>query len=63
MMVKLYIVLVVFVGVNGMLTFVDPTSEQFRVADPLVQLIVAGTVMSIGKTIEAKEEDYDIACG
>lgn len=62
-MVKLYIVLVVFVGVNGMLTFVDPTSEQFRVADPLVQLIVAGTVMSIGKTIEAKEEDYDIACG
>lgn len=63
MMVKLYIVLAVFVGVNGMLTFVDPTSEQFRVADPLVQLIVAGTVMSIGKTIEAKEEDYDIACG
>jgi hypothetical protein len=62
-MVKLYIVLVVFVGVNGMLTFVDPTSEQLRVADPLVQLIVAGTVMSIGKTIEAKEEDYDIACG
>jgi hypothetical protein len=62
-MVKLYIVLAVFVGVNGMLTFVDPTSEQLRVADPLVQLIVAGTVMSIGKTIEAKEEDYDIACG
>lgn len=62
-MVKLYIVLAVFVGVNGMLTFVDPTSEQFRVADPLVQLIVVGTVMSMGKTIEAKEEDYDIACG